>query len=76
MGSGKMGEIARPSTEKDTMKKTPTATKKAPATPRVECHATVYSERALQMMEQATGQRYARPTPVVRPAAAPATDAD
>ena len=53
--------------------KTPPEPKK-PREPRVECHQTVYSEAALQMLEQATGQRYTRSTKLPKPAPVQATD--
>jgi hypothetical protein len=71
-----MEGLHHPSYPKDDMKKTPAITKKPAREPRVECHPTVYSERALQMMEQATGQKYARAVATIRPAPVPARDAE
>ena len=58
------------------MKNPTPAPKKAPRNPVVECHQTNYSETALRMMEQATGQRYARSTPKPVRVPVPAADVD
>ena len=57
------------------MKTKPAAPDKKPREPRLDCRQTNYSQAALEMMEQATGMRFARPAVPIKPPV-PATDAD
>lgn len=57
------------------MKKTPAAVKPLPRAPRVDCREVAYSETALRLMEEATGQHYSRGRPVIKPVTV-ATDAE
>ena len=57
------------------MKTNTAKAEKAPREPRLDCRQTNYSPAALEMMERATGMRFARVPVAIKPPAAPA-DAD
>ena len=69
-------QLAIASTEKEAMKTKAPAPKKVVKEPRIDCRQTHYSEAALAIMEQVTGQRFARPTPTPPKPPVPAVDAE
>ncbi len=73
MQSGIMNLSSPILTPKEPMKAKTPAPEKAPREPRIDCRQTHYSAGAIEMMEQATGIRLARP-PAPFKAPTPAKD--
>jgi hypothetical protein len=58
------------------MKVKPVKEQKLSREPRLDCTQRIYSQAALDMLEQATGTRYAKLTPSPAKAPVAATDSD